>query len=166
MRTILFLAVGLLLMAGAPAGADDCCNGGDCCATAQCCNTQVTPSTNPLPGSEPAPPVVREYAEVMFYNPVWVGGKVLMGKHIIEHDNDRMAKGGPCTHIYADDDRTTPVVTFHCTHLIRPRTPQSTVTVVRDYNALGNGYVLTEFQFAGSTDAHGVPDARGSESNR
>lgn len=160
MRTILFLTLGLLLMVGAPAGADDCCSGGDCCATAQCCKHAI-PSTEPLPADEPPPPPAREYAEVMFHNPVWVHGKVLMGKYVIEHDYDRMAKGGPCTHIYAADDRTTPVATFHCTHLIRPTTGQNTVTLRRDYNALGNGYVLTEFQFAGSREGHGVPGVRG-----
>ena len=161
MRTILFLAIGFLLTAGVPADADGCCgSGADCCAAAPCCDHMV-PSTDPLPAAEPAPPPVREYAEVMFHRPVQVDGKVLFGKHFIEHDNDRIPSGGPCTHIYAADDRRTPVATFHCTHLIRPRTTQNTVTLRRDYNALGDGYILTEFQFAGSRDAHGVPGVRG-----
>ena len=164
MRTILMMSMGLLLIVGTPANADDCC-GGDCCAAGHCCEHGI-PSTEPLPADEPLPPPAREYAEVMFYNPVWVNGKVLMGRHIIEHDYDRMAQGGPCTHIYAADDRTKPVVTFHCSHLVRTTTRQSTVTLRRDYNALGTGYILTEFQFAGSRDGHGVPGVRGVDSVR
>jgi hypothetical protein len=162
MRTIMFLAIGSLLTAGAPASAHDDCCGSDCCATANYVS-QVVPSTEALPAPDIAPTSVREQAEVVFQNPVWVRGKVLMGRYIIEHDNDRMAMGGPCTHIYAADDRSTPVVTFHCTHLIRPVNTgeQAMVTLRRDYNAVGHGYLLTEFQFAGSRDAHGVPGVRG-----
>jgi hypothetical protein len=156
-RTMMFVALGVLLTAGAPASAhDDCCS--DCCGTT---TNQVVPSTEALPAPDVAPAPVREYAEVMFYNPVRVGAKVLMGRYIIEHDTDRMAKGGPCTHIYDIDDRTTPVVTFHCTHLIRPRTERNTVTLRRDYNAVANGHIMTEFQFGGSHDAHGVPGVPG-----
>src|SRR4029453_4659452 len=39
----------------------------------------------------------REYAKVHFVNPGRVGDTVLMGDYIIEHDNDRMARGQPCT---------------------------------------------------------------------
>jgi len=46
---------------------------------------------------------------------------------VIEHDNDRMARGEPCTHIYAYNDRTTPVATFHCTHLERDRADEGVV---------------------------------------
>jgi hypothetical protein len=95
-----------------------------------------------------------------------VDGRVLMGRHIIEHDTDRMARGEPCTHVYAANDRKYPVVTFHCTHLIRPTGTQNTVTLRRDYNALGRGFVMTEFQFAGDRDAHGVPGVRGIDSVR
>jgi hypothetical protein len=169
MRFIMFLAIGVLLTAGAPATAhEDCCGGGDCCASGDCCAATpqaqydiVVPSTERLPAPEAAPAAVREYAEIMFMNPVWVNGKVLMGRYIIEHDNERMAKGGPCTHLYAASDRETPAVTFHCTHLIRPEVTRNTVTLRRDYNALANGYILTEFQFAGSRDAHGVPGVPG-----
>jgi hypothetical protein len=167
MRTIMFLAIGLFLTAGAPANAhDDCCSH-ECCANASDVSL-VVPSTEALPAPEVAPTPVREYAEVLFQNPVWVHGKVLMGRYVIEHDTDRMAKGKPCTHIYDADDRGTPVVTFHCTHLIRPINTgeQAKVTLRRDYNVVGTGYILTEFQFAGSRDAHGVPGVRGVELTR
>jgi hypothetical protein len=82
-----------------------------------------------------------------------VGRHILQGRYVIEHDNDRMARGEPCTHIYAFNDRTKPVVTFHCTHLQRGMASQSTASLA----TVGTMEVLTEFQFSGDTAAHGVP---------
>ena len=52
-----------------------------------------------------------------------------MGTYVIEHDAERMANGGPCTHIYKFDDRRLPVVAFHCVHLDRPANDGSKATV-------------------------------------
>lgn len=98
-------------------------------------------------------PPVNQQALVLFYKPVRVAGKLMMGKYIIEHDTDRMARGEPCTHIYDFYSRKL-VASFHCTHLTRPRTSEGTVSVRPRHELPG---VLTEFQFAGDTDAHGVP---------
>jgi hypothetical protein len=103
-------------------------------------------------GAAPA----REYAAVTFREPVKVLDAVLMGDYVIEHDNDRMAAGGPCTHVYKAGDRRTPVLAFHCTHLKRA-TATKTQVVLRRNQDLGRGFTLTEFQFAGSGDSHGVP---------
>jgi hypothetical protein len=100
----------------------------------------------------PAPPV-RQASDVWFMRPVMVNGKILQGHYVIQHDNDRMARGEPCTHIYAFNDRTKPVVTFDCKHLERDRASQTTASVATK----GDMQVLTEFQFAGDTAAHGVP---------
>jgi hypothetical protein len=109
------------------------------------------------PQLNPAPPV-RQATEVWFQRPVLVGRAILQGRYVIEHDNDRMARGEPCTHLYAYDDRSTPVATFHCTHLERDRASQNVVvlTTVPD----GNMQKLTEFQFAGENFAHGYPSVR------
>lgn len=109
------------------------------------------------PQLNPAPPV-RQLAEVWFHRPVLVGKSILQGRYVIEHDNDRMARGEPCTHIYAYNDRTIPVVTFHCTHLERDRADENTVVLV----TTSDGYMqrLTEFQFAGETASHGYPTVR------
>lgn len=98
-------------------------------------------------------PPVNQQALVRFWNPVRVAGKILMGKYIIEHDTDRMARGEPCTHLYDFYTRKL-VASFHCTHLTRPRTTEGTVSVKPRQEVPG---VMTEFQFAGETDAHGVP---------
>jgi hypothetical protein len=100
---------------------------------------------------------VRQTAVVWFHRPVWVGGTVLMGKHVIEHDTERQARGEPCTHIYAADDMTAPVATFHCTHLDRYAVEKNTVVV----RTLSDGsQKLVEFQFAGEHAAHGFPTDR------
>jgi hypothetical protein len=89
---------------------------------------------------------------------VLVGKAILQGRYVIEHDNDRMARGEPCTHIYAYADRATPVATFHCTHLERDRADTNIVVVVPALG--GTMQQLTEFQFAGETAAHGYPTVR------
>ena len=100
----------------------------------------------------------KEYAKVKFLDPVRILDNVLMGEYLIEHDTDRMARGGPCTYIYKFSDRTKPVVTFHCRHLNRAKSSRATVTVRRAYDmSPTRGFIMTEFQFAGSADGHGVP---------
>jgi hypothetical protein len=109
------------------------------------------------PQLNPAPPV-RQLAEVWFTRPTLVGRAIMQGRYVIEHDNDRMARGEPCTHIYAFNDRVNPVATFHCTHLERPRADQNLVVLATAPDGLMK--VLTEFQFAGETASHGYPTGR------
>ena len=109
------------------------------------------------PQLNPAPPA-RQVAEVWFHRPVLVGRSILQGRYVIEHDNDRMARGEPCTHIYAYNDRTRPVAAFHCTHLERDRADQNIVVLTTSGDT--NLQKLTEFQFAGETGAHGYPTVR------
>jgi hypothetical protein len=109
-----------------------------------------------LPAAAEDPPV-RQTAVVWFNRPVWVGNTVLMGKHVIEHDTDRQARGEPCTHIYLAENMTVPVATFHCTHLDR-QTVEKTTVVLR---SLPDGtQKLLEFQFAGEPAGHGFPTGR------
>ena len=93
---------------------------------------------------------------VTFRDPVRVGDRILLGRYVIEHDNHRMARGEPCTHIYDASDPRLPVVAFHCTHLTRPVRSADTVYLRRS-----GTYPLQElrdFQFAGESSSHGVPD--------
>lgn len=101
---------------------------------------------------------VRQTAVVWFKNPVLVGDTILMGKYIIEHDNERMAKGLPCTHIYAASKPQTPIVAFHCVHLDGEATDRDLVTV----NPTGDPTLrrFASFQFKGDTAAHGMPTGR------
>jgi hypothetical protein len=108
------------------------------------------------PQINPAPPV-RQTAEVWFTRPTMIGRSIVQGHYVIEHDNDRMARGEPCTHVYAFNDRQTPVAAFHCTHLDRDRAGQNTVVLITLPDGMQK---LTEFQFAGETAAHGYPTVR------
>lgn len=117
-------------------------------------DTQIAPLPEQVanPQFNPQPPV-RQLTEVFFQRPTFVGRNILQGRYVIEHDNDRMARGEPCTYIYAFNDRTKPVVTFHCTHIERERAGQTVVVL----QSKGDMAAMDEFQFAGETAAHGVP---------
>lgn len=108
------------------------------------------------PQLEPAPPV-RQVAEVWFQQPTWIGRTIVQGRYVIEHDNDRMARGEPCTHVYAYKDQKNPVATFHCTHLERDRANSNLVALIDDPSGFKR---LTEFQFAGEHASHGHPIVR------
>jgi hypothetical protein len=166
MRAITLIAVAaaaaLLALPARAAGQASCCDaaGKPCCAThvQPCCAHRHDTVAAPIrqPDVERRPGVERMV--VRFPNPVLVGDRVLMGVHVIEHDTNRMARGRPCTYIYAYDDQRLPVVAFHCTHLTRDRRAQPTVMLVSDHAA--GLKRLTEFQFAGETGSHGVPVVR------
>ena len=101
---------------------------------------------------------VRQVAVVWLHRPVWVGGTVLQGRYLIEHDTARMARGEPCTFIYPFADQRLPVVAFHCVHL--ERASGKTNTVVLESIGDGQHQKLQAFQFAGEIVAHGVPTVR------
>jgi hypothetical protein len=107
----------------------------------------------------PAPPLTpaRQATVVWFNQPVRIGNNILQGRYVIEHDDDRMAAGGPCTYIYRFEDQKTPVVAFHCVHLDRPSGDQGTVVLHKG----ADGFLyLDEFQFPGDAAAHGLPTVR------
>ncbi len=127
-------------------------------ATPMACCDHGTPADDPLvamAGLGLARPVAVKYIDIVFRDPVRVGDTVLMGSYVIEHDDDRMARGEPCTYIYEADDLRAPVVTFHCTHLERPAASQATVVLKPTINPAIKA--LAEFQFEGETASHGVP---------
>lgn len=133
-----------------------------CCeATAMPRGDDAVPADDPavaLAGLGLAEPPMVQVLDVFFRDPVRVGDRVLMGAYRIEHDTARMARGEPCTYIYARDDLRLPVVTFHCEHLTAPSAPTATVTLAPA--TVPGPRALTAFQFAGETAAHGVPAAR------
>jgi hypothetical protein len=168
--TLALVLLGALMLTPSPAlAADPCCHGKACCEhTAACCEDHANKAAAdvilpridaPLPSIERQSEPVRQVAVVTFQKPVWVGEFVLLGKYIIEHDNQRMANGLPCTHIYAANKPQVPVVKFHCTHLERARAEHDIVVL----SSTGDTMVpskLTAFQFAGETAGHGVPRGR------
>jgi hypothetical protein len=169
MLTVTVAALVLLSPSTVAAGA--CCDQHKC-TRATCCKhhsgevaldpaevglTVITPGLE-WPETEPRP--TRELAKVLFRDPVKIGDRVLIGPYVIEHDNARMARGLPCTHIYAANDMRMPVVAFHCRHLDRKTNPKATVTLERLPDPTIRIFKLVEYQFQGSADGHGVPTER------
>ena len=59
----------------------------------------------------------QQSAIVGFERPTWVAGEMLIGTYVIVHDEDKMARGEPCTALYRVGLRNRPreeVVSFHC----------------------------------------------------
>ena len=159
-KTLIGVAVATFVLGtSATATAAACCDHEKkaCCDKQMaCCKHETNDAFAVLiPSHEQARPV-RETMLVKFWDPVRVGDRILMGKYIIEHDTDRMARGEPCTHIYEVGKPTLPVVAFHCTHLTRPRADRPTVALITTGDPIGIKK-LTECQFTGEAAAHGVP---------
>jgi hypothetical protein len=100
----------------------------------------------------------RQWAVVKLSEPVALSGHILMGNYLVVHDDARMAKGEPCTSIYRFDPARGPKeleIEFMCQPHQRALCDKTTFSVRRDA-ALGINYV-TEYQFAGDPEAHGIP---------
>lgn len=100
----------------------------------------------------------RQLAKLVFDSPVRVMDEWLQGVFLVEHDEDRMERGEPCTHIYRLKDRKL-VVAFQCEHLHRKVAERGTVTLKR-VGIRPGAFELLEFQYEGSADGHGVPQTR------
>ncbi len=102
----------------------------------------------------------QQSAMVRFERPTWVAGEILIGTYVIVHDEDKMARGEPCTALYRVGTPARPleeVVSFQCIPHER-RVVSSFMTTVRS-NPFGIDTfdTLVEYQFAGDSEGHGVP---------
>jgi hypothetical protein len=103
----------------------------------------------------------RQWALINISNPLLVGRQILMGTYLIVHDDARMTKGEPCTTVYRFEPTTgrqEVVLSFMCLRRQHAAPKETTLTVKTD-PLLGIG-TLTEFEFAGDTEGHGVPAGR------
>jgi hypothetical protein len=108
-------------------------------------------------GDGVAPP--RQWAIANFTDPVIVTDQILMGPYLVVHDDARMERGEPCTSFYRFDPVKGPqeeVVSFHCTPAYRKLVDRTTFTQTEKVASLGIARV-TEYQFAGDCEAHGIP---------
>lgn len=100
-------------------------------------------------------------ARIHLSQPTLVAGKILVGDYIVVHDETREARGEPCTVFYRAAEQVTEEVAFHCIRSHRPAAEKLTLVTratTRRITTNGvNAVELLEFQFAGDTDAHGVP---------
>ena len=105
-----------------------------------------------------AGPTVR-WAAGYLSEPTLIGSTIVQGPVLFVHDDARMARGEPCTTVRLFEPGVGPldeVASFHCTPIRRAAARSFTITTRRN-DALGFGCVLVEYQFAGDTEAHGVP---------
>ena len=111
----------------------------------------------PLSTTGTANPAAK-WAAVRLTEPTLIGDSYAMGPVLFEHDDARMARGEPCTVVYQFEPGkgpTRPIASFHCTPKYGKSAPDRfAMSISRD--ARGN-CVLREYQFAGDSEAHGVP---------
>lgn len=101
----------------------------------------------------------RQQAVTYLTEPTLIGSTIVQGPVLFTHDETKMARGEPCTTVYLIEPGKGPVgvvASFHCIPTRRAAVGKFTVRT-RPNEALGFGCVLTEYQFAGDTEAHGVP---------
>jgi len=104
----------------------------------------------------------RRWATVYLTEPTLIESTIVQGPVMFVHDDSRMARGEPCTTVHLFDPARGPleeIAVFHCIPTSRKPTPKFTLTT-RPNAELGFGCVLTEYQFAGDTEGHGVPQPR------
>jgi hypothetical protein len=98
----------------------------------------------------------KEQGVVKLNDPVLLMGVPLKGEYLFVHDDDAMARGEACTHVYeglaAFPNKL--VASFHCRPVIRARAENFTA---RSVLTSSGQYELKEYQFAGSVEAHRVP---------
>jgi hypothetical protein len=101
----------------------------------------------------------RRWATVYLAEPTLIGETIVRGPVMFVHDDLRMARGEPCTSVRLFDPESGPLETiaeFHCIPIARKAAAKFTIAT-RPNDRLGYGCVLTEYQFAGDTEGHGVP---------
>ena len=103
----------------------------------------------------------RQWAVAYLSEPTFIGSTIVQGPVLFTHDEAKMARGEPCTTVQLFDPAMGPMTTiaaFHCVPMRRPVVRKFTVRTQPNVS-LGFGCVLTEYQFAGDSEAHGVPES-------
>jgi hypothetical protein len=101
----------------------------------------------------------RQFAVFWLNEPTLIVSTIIQGPVIFTHDDDKMAKGEPCTTVYLWEPgkgRGEEVASFYCIPTARKAAPTFTLRTEPNLE-LGFGCILTEYQFAGDTEGHGVP---------
>jgi hypothetical protein len=97
-------------------------------------------------------PKKTESATVRFTEKVKLLNVILKGEYTFVHDDAKMALGEDCTYVY--DRAGKLVVSFHCIPVERKKATSFRIVTSRVTNDL---IELSEYQFAGDTEAHQVP---------
>ena len=97
----------------------------------------------------------KQRAVMTFTTPVKLQGVMLKGEYLFVHDDAAMARGEACTFVYKGtvESASKLVAKFVCTPVQRMKVGSFTVRT----NDVAGVSVLTEYQFEGETESHGVP---------
>lgn len=98
-----------------------------------------------------------KWAVVNLTEPTSIAGAFASGPVLFVHDDEKMARGEPCTGVYHFVPGKGPgeeIVSFHCTPRWGKAPDRFRAAVVRDP---AGPPVLTEYTFAADPEAHGVP---------
>jgi hypothetical protein len=100
----------------------------------------------------------KQKATVQFNDPVLLQGVTLKGEYLFLHDDSAMTRGEACTRVYKGDSEIPAklVVAFHCVPLERAK---AAYFAVRTNQFAPGVNEVTEYQFKGDSEAHGVPKA-------
>ena len=86
-----------------------------------------------------------------------IAGAFVSGPVVFVHDDAKMARGGPCTSVHEFDAKKglgKEIVAFHC----KPRWTKAPGKFTASTASRPDGPpMMTEYQFAGDEEAHGVP---------
>lgn len=86
-----------------------------------------------------------------------IAGAFVSGPVVFVHDDAKMARGGPCTSVHRFEPGKGPgeeIVAFHC----KPRWTKAPGKFTASTASRPDGPpMMTEYQFAGDEEAHGVP---------
>ena len=103
-----------------------------------------------------ADPIVK-WAAINLVNTTSIAGAFVSGPVVFVHDDSKMARGEPCTGVYRfvpGKGAAEEIVSFHC----KPRWGEAPAQFTAATKNGPNGpRVMTEYQFAGDKEAHGVP---------
>jgi hypothetical protein len=103
----------------------------------------------------------RRAAVVRFLRPTIIAGAFVLGTVVIEHDDDKMAKGEHCTTVYyfdtATNGRGEPIVSFMCMPRARDVATKFEATLMKSVSWPDR---LMEYQLPGENEGHGVPDSK------
>ena len=118
----------------------------------------LSPATFATSGARVSP--VRQWAIVNFDRTTAVSGALLnAGQYVVVHDDAKMARGEPCTTFYSfgesGNGAQEEAVSFHCIPREREVAGKTTLTLTTMSWTMDK---LTEYQFAGDSEGHGVPD--------
>ena len=119
----------------------------------------VSFSSSPGPSVTASEAGKKEKAVMNFDQPVHLLNVTLKGEYLLVHDDAAMARGEACTYVYKGLNETPKklVASFHC--VPSPRAKAESFRM-RLSLVSPSEYELTEFQFAGSTEAHLVPTSQ------